>query len=177
METLHAVMPVNITGENDAGENLQTLMNALFGKRLTYSYAVGGPARTGAAEGVLTGGNLSILYSLMGSVSLPDTAGRILFLEDVDEYLYHIDRMMVALKRAGTLDRLKGLIIGGMSKMNDNAVPFGKTAEEIIADHVKEYAYPVCYHFPAGHQELNLALILGRKVNLTVGSQVELAFY
>ena len=112
----------------------------------------------------------------MGTVSEPDTAGKILFLEDVDEYLYHVDRMMMNLRRAGKLEKLNGLIVGGMNKMNDNAVPFGKMANEIIADVVKEYKYPVCYDFPAGHLEPNLALILGRNVTLRVGKEVELVF-
>ena len=169
-------MPVNIRGDKQ-DENLQTMVNALFGKRITYSFAKSGLSREGHAEGVLIGGNLSILYSLTGSASEPDTAGKILFLEDVDEYLYHIDRMMISLKRAGKLGKLKGLIIGGMSRMNDNTIPFGKTANEIIADLVREYNFPVCYDFPAGHQDTNLALIMGRKVSFTVDKEVRLSFY
>lgn len=176
VETLHAAMPVNIkAGTPD--ESLHTLMNALFGKRIAYSYAKPPLSREGRTAGDLTGGNLSVLYSLLGSASDVDTAGKILFIEDVDEYLYHIDRMMVALKRAGKLDGLNGLIVGGMTRMNDNTIPFGKTANEIIADAVKEYNYPVCFDFPAGHIETNLALILGRKVSLSVGKEVELFFY
>jgi len=176
IETLHAAMPVNMQGENK-GETMQTMMNALFGKRITYSYPKPGLAREGRSEGVLVGGNLSILFSLMGSVSEPDMAGKILFLEDVDEYLYHVDRMMMNLKRAGKLDNLKGLIVGGMTGMKDNAIPFGKTAGEIIADAVKDYTFPVCFDFPAGHQDTNLALILGRKVSFSVDKEVELSFY
>lgn len=176
IETLHASMPINIKSESQ-DETLQSMVNALFGKRITYSHPRSGPSREGKAEGMLIGGNLSILYSLMGTVSEPDTAGKILFLEDVEEYLYHIDRMMMNLKRAGKLDKLNGLIIGGMSKMNDNTVPFGKTAIGIIADVVKEYKFPVCFDFPAGHLDTNLALIMGRKVRFTVGNEVELEFY
>ena len=102
--------------------------------------------------------------------------GKILFLEDVDEYLYHIDRMMMNLKRSGKLGKLAGLIVGSMTKMRDNEVPFGKTAEGIIADAVAEYAYPVCFNFPAGHQEDNRALILGREVTLKVNDEVRLSF-
>jgi muramoyltetrapeptide carboxypeptidase len=176
IETLHAAMPVNIKGENQ-DETLQTMVNALFGKRITYSFPTSGLSREGKAEGVLVGGNLSILYSLMGSVSEPDTSGKILFLEDVDEYLYHIDRMMMNLKRAGKLENLKGLIVGGMTKMNDNAIPFGKTANEIISEAVQAYKFPVCFDFPAGHLDTNLALILGRKVSFMVDKEVELSFY
>ncbi len=175
-ETLHAAMPVNFRGEH-RDETKETLVNALFGKRICYSYPRPFLSRDGQAEGELTGGNLSILHSLMGSASEPDTAGKILFLEDVDEYLYHIDRMMMTMKRAGKLDHLKGLIVGGMTGMNDNPIPFGKNANEIIADAVKEYPFPVCFNFPAGHLDTNLALIMGRKVSLTVGQEVELSFY
>jgi muramoyltetrapeptide carboxypeptidase len=157
-------------------ESLQTMMDALTGKRLSYTLNKSLLSREGNTEGLLIGGNLSILSNLMGTVSEPDNSGKILFLEDVDEYLYHIDRMMMNLKRAGKLEKLKGLIVGGMTKMNDNAIPFGKSANEIIADIVKEYKYPVCYDFQAGHLEPNLALILGRNVNLMVGKTVELEF-
>ena len=176
IETLHAIMPVNITVDDAPDDAQETLRNALFGKIKSYSYPSTPLCRTGQSEGILTGGNLSILYSLMGSVSEIDTAGKILFLEDVDEYLYHIDRMMMNLKRAGKLAKLKGLIVGGMEKMNDNTIPYGKTANEIIMDAVAEYKYPVCFDFPSGHGENNLALILGRNVRLSVGAEVELAF-
>jgi muramoyltetrapeptide carboxypeptidase len=176
IETLHAVMPINITTDETTNDAQETLKNALFGKIRSYSYPATPLARAGETEGVLTGGNLSILYSLMGSVSEIDTTGKILFLEDVDEYLYHIDRMMIGLKRAGKLSKLKGLIVGGMERMNDNNIPYGRTANEIIADAVAEYKYPVCFDFPSGHGENNLALILGRKVKLNVGNEVELDF-
>ncbi|HRP60255.1 MAG TPA: LD-carboxypeptidase, partial [Vicingus sp.] len=124
--------------------------------------------RLGEATGELVGGNLSIIYSLTGTPSQLDTKGKILFLEDLDEYLYHIDRMMMNLKRAGMLTNLKGLIVGGMSDMKDNTVPFGKSALEIIFDAVKEYHYPVCFDFPAGHVNDNRSLIMGSEVNLMI---------
>jgi muramoyltetrapeptide carboxypeptidase len=176
IETIHAIMPVNITSDEIPSDAQETLRNALFGKIRSYTYPVTPLSRAGETEGVLTGGNLSILYSLMGSVSETDTTGKILFLEDVDEYLYHIDRMMMNLKRVGKLSKLKGLIIGSMDRMNDNTIPYGLTANEIIANAVAEYNYPVCYDFPAGHGETNLALIMGRNVKLKVGSEVELIF-
>ena len=114
----------------------------------------------------MVGGNLSILYSLAGTNSDISTKGKILFIEDLDEYLYHIDRMMMNLKRGGKLAGLKGLVVGGMSDMNDNHIPFGKTAEETIWDAVKEYDFPVVMNFPAGHQEPNQALYLGREVQI-----------
>lgn len=168
IETIHSIMPVQLQKLGGESEAAKTLIKALKGDRLEYKCPAHELNRKGNAEGILVGGNLSILYSLLGSVSDIDTAGKILFLEDIDEYLYHIDRVMMALKRAGKLDRLKGLVIGGMSDMKDNAIPFGKTAEEIITDAVKEYDYPVCFNFPAGHIDDNCAVYLGRGVKLSV---------
>ncbi len=168
VETIHSIMPVQLKklgGESDAAK---TLVKSLKGEGLNYQFPVHPLNRSGNAEAVIVGGNLSILYSLLGSVSDIDTAGKILFLEDIDEYLYHIDRMMMAMKRAGKLDKLKGLVIGGMSDMKDNTIPFGKNAEEIIVDAVKEYNFPVCFNFPAGHIDTNCAIYLGRKVKLEV---------
>ncbi len=176
IETLHAPMPVNIKGDQP-DDSLQTMINALFGKRIAYTVPRAPLSTEGRAEGVITGGNLSVLCSLMGTSSEMDTTGKILFIEDLDEYLYHIDRMMMNLKRAGKLEKLKGLIVGGMTKMHDNAIPFGMSAQEIVADAVAEYHYPVCFDFPAGHLDTNLALILGRKAKLTVGEEVQLSFY
>ena len=176
IETLHATMPINITSDTIVTDSLETLRSALFGKTVSYRFPKNSLSRAGEAESILTGGNLSILYSLMGSASEVETAGKILFLEDVDEYLYHIDRMMIMLKRAGKLDKIKGLIIGSMDRMNDNTNPFGKTANEIIADATQEYNYPVCYNFLAGHGETNLAMILGRRVKFIVDNEVSLIF-
>lgn len=172
-ETLHAIMPVNIPSEEAKDDSLETLRNALSGAAIHYHMKNGAHSREGNAEGELTGGNLSILYSLMGTPSEPETDGKILFLEDVDEYLYHIDRMIMNLKRAGKLAGLKGLIIGGMDRMRDNDIPFGKTAQEIIWEAIGEYSYPVCMDFPAGHGAGNLALIFGRNVALRVGKETE----
>jgi muramoyltetrapeptide carboxypeptidase len=176
IETLHATMPYNIASEDIVNDTLETLHSALEGRKLSYILPLTSLARAGAGEGPLVGGNLSILYSLLGSSSAPDTDGKILFLEEVDEYLYHIDRMMMALNRAGKLRNLKGLIVGGMEKMNDNTIPFGKTANQIIAGAVEEYNYPVCFNFPSGHGTNNLALILGRNVKLTIDKEVKLSF-
>lgn len=175
VETLHATMPVHMASETP-NNAVETMLNALFGYRISYLFKKTTLSREGDAEGIMIGGNLSILYSLTGSASDIDTQGKILFLEDVDEYLYHIDRMMMNLKRAGKLEKLKGLVIGSMSRMNDNTVPFGKTPGEIISDAVKDYKYPVCFDFPAGHLDNNMALIMGRKVKLTVDSEIKLSF-
>lgn len=166
IETLHATMPVNFAGNTD--EALNGLFDVLNGNFPDYSLTNHPLNRQGSSNGILTGGNLSVLYSLCGSLSFPETENKILFLEDLDEYLYHVDRMMTALKRAGVLKNLAGLIVGGMTRMNDNEIPFGKTAEEIIREAVDEYDYPVCFGFPAGHIFDNRPLIMGAEVEMKV---------
>ena len=176
IETLHAIMPVNFPKNGIENQSLISLRQALLNNKINYSLSAHPLNRVGKAEGIVVGGNLSILYSLSGTASSIDTDGKILFIEDLDEYLYHIDRMMINLKRSGKLANLAGLIVGGMSDMNDNTIPYGRTAEEIISEAVADYMYPVCFQFPAGHQEDNRALILGRKAILTVNETVELEF-
>ncbi len=163
--TLHATMPVNF-GKNE--EATATLRGALFGESLQYTMVSHPLNRCGNCGGEIVGGNLSLIYALCGSKSDIDTEGKILFLEDLDEYLYHIDRMLQNLKRSGKLEGLKGLIVGGMSDMKDNTIPFGKTAEEIIRETVNDYNYPLCFGFPAGHIDRNMALIFGKEAVLHV---------
>ena len=163
--SIHGTMAFQFTKHEQATESLRKV---LFGEQQEYEADFHKLNRTGEAKGEIVGGNLSLLYALSGSLSDIDTKGKILFIEDLDEYLYHIDRMMLQLKRSGKLKNLKGLIVGGMSDMKDNAVPFGKTAEEIIWDAVKEYKYPVCFNFPAGHIDKNLAFYIGKKAELKV---------
>ncbi|PJA09573.1 MAG: LD-carboxypeptidase [Flavobacteriales bacterium CG_4_10_14_0_2_um_filter_32_8] len=174
IQTLHATMPINFS--TNSVESLQSLKNALFGEKLSYQFDTHLLNRKGEAAGELVGGNLSIIYSLTGSVSQLDTKNKILFIEDLDEYLYHIDRMMMNLKRVGMLKNLSGLIVGGMTAMKDNTIPYGKTAEEIILDAVKEYDYPVCFGFEAGHISTNLALKMGATVKLKVAEICTLKF-
>lgn len=177
VETLHSPMAFNLPKATHAVK--EKIKGVLFGEKLAYEVEeniLSDLNRKGDGSGELVGGNLSILYSLLGSSSSMDTAGKILFLEDLDEYLYHIDRMMVALKRAGKLYKLAGLVVGGMNDMKDNKVRFNKTAEEIISEAVSEYGYPVLYGFPAGHIRNNFPLILGRKVSLHVGDDSSLVF-
>jgi muramoyltetrapeptide carboxypeptidase len=173
IETMHGTMPVNFMRDAESAESLR---KALFGEQLKYSWQTHPLNRRGKAQGMLVGGNLSLLYAMNGSASDLDTDNKILFLEDLDEYLYHIDRMMLNLKRSGKLKSLSGLIVGGMTAMKDNAIPFGKSAEEIILDAVKEYDYPITFGLPAGHTDKNLALILGRKVSLKVSGDSALEF-
>jgi len=167
VESLHATMPINFpTNTTDA---LQSLKDALFGNKLEYTFPAHPLNIPGTMQGRVIGGNLSLLYSLLGTRTMLLQTGAILFLEDLDEYLYHIDRMMMALKRAGKLQGLAGIIVGGMTDMKDNAVPYGKTAEEIIAEHVSGMGYPVAYGFPAGHIPDNRAIIMGAEARVTVG--------
>lgn len=169
--TLHATMPVNCNEITSASGTWQQLKVIFNNKPLEYMESSHAFNKPGVSEGELVGGNLSVLFSLRGTFCDIDTDGKILFLEDLDEYLYHIDRMMMNLKLGGKLKNLKGLIIGGMTEMKDNTIPFGKTAYEIVADAVKDYNYPVMYDFPAGHCEPNLPLIFGRNVQIEVNAE------
>ena len=165
---LHSVMPITIKKETADNPYTQSLLSALRGEMLHYEFDPNASNRSGQAEGVLVGGNLSIIYSLLGSSSDLDTDGKILFIEDTDEYLYHIDRMMRALKRAGKLDHLKGLVVGCMNKLHDNDIPLGQNIQEIILSVCEEYDFPICFDFPAGHGGRNFALPLGRTAKLEV---------
>ncbi|CAM3729800.1 LD-carboxypeptidase [Mucilaginibacter galii] len=175
LQTIHGQMPVNIP--DATGPSLETLRKALFGQELTYEIAPHPLNRTGHAEGVLIGGNLAILLSLSGSVSDYHYDGKILFMEDVGEYLYSIDRMLYTLKRAGKLKNLAGLIVGGFTDLKDNDIPFGQTAQEIIRAIVEEYDYPVCFDFPAGHVRDNWALVMGMGVNLSITYELSILKY
>ncbi|MCS6934377.1 MAG: LD-carboxypeptidase [Chitinophagales bacterium] len=168
IQTLHAPMPFNFA--TATAESLEALRSELFGIKKEFEVPPHPLNRLGSAGGVLTGGNLSILYSITGTHSVFNTCGKLLFLEDLDEYLYHVDRMMMNLKRSGKLRDLAGVIVGSFTEMKDNKVPFGCTAEEIIAEHLSEYDYPVCFGFPAGHIPDNRALVMGRRYQLTVSA-------
>lgn len=161
--SIHGIMPVSSKATEEAKESLR---KALFGEPLEYTVPCDTMNRYGKAKGELVGGNLSILFSLLGSPSAVNCDDKILFIEDLDEYLYHIDRMMMNLKRNGCLESLKGIIVGGMTKMHDNEIPWGMNALEIIDDVTKKYNIPIIYNFPAGHMADNHALILGKQVTL-----------
>lgn len=171
VKTIHGIMPFNFLKDASENESIKSLKKALFGEKLVYEIEVVDLNKLGKSEGELIGGNLSVLYSLAGTEFDINTDGKILFIEDLDEYLYHIDRMMMNLKHGGKLKNLKALMVGGMSDMNDNIVPYGKSANEIILDAVQEYDYPVCFGFPSGHLEMNLALILGSLIKFDVNNQ------
>ena len=173
--TLHAIMPFSVPkATNNAKE---TLYKALFGTSYNFQITSDSYNKKGKSEGLLVGGNLSIIYSLLGSVSSIDTSGKILYLEDLDEYLYHIDRMFYNLKRNGYFNHLNGLIIGGMTDMHDNSIPFGFDVKQIVTDLLQEYDFPVCFDFPAGHLPDNRALKLGTKISLEVKKEETIINY
>ena len=165
-ETLHAMMAISAPSATTAAK--ESLRKVLFGEKLLYTIPHHDFNKLGQAKGELVGGNLSVLYSIQGSVSEVDFKDKILFLEDLDEYLYHIDRMMTNLKRNGSLKNVRGIIIGGMTSMNDNDIAWGKNALEIIQEAVKDLNIPVAYNFPGGHIKDNRALIMGGIITLEV---------
>ena len=167
--TIHGAMPITV-GKASV-ESIESLRKSLFGESLNYEIPFDAANRLGNTKGEIVGGNLSILYSLMGSNAQIDCKGKILFIEDLDEYLYHIDRMMMSLKRCGCFDGLNGLIVGTMTKMKDNDIPWGKNANQIIEDVTKGYSFPVLYNFPAGHFRDNRALIFGKQVSLELNKE------
>ena len=160
-------MPVNVhDGEFQSAAN-QSLLAALQGKPLCYELPAHPFNRPASVEAPVVGGNISMLYSLLGSPSDLDTEGKILFLEDLDEYLYHIDRMMANLDRNGKLRSIAALLVGHLSEMHDNTIPFGKNAEEIVAEYAYKYNFPCFFNFPAGHLPDNRAIRMGQPMRIT----------
>ena len=166
--SIHGVMPVLF--HQPGGElALETLRQALFGEPFQpINVAPHLLNRPGIATGALVGGNLSLLQTITGTPSQASFAGRILFLEDLDEYLYHIDRMLLHLHRSGQLAGVAGLVVGHFSAMRDNTIPFGSTALESIDHYARQYSFPVAYGFPVGHEADNRALVVGQTATLTV---------
>ena len=174
LPTLHATMPVNFPTDGSPCPATESLRHALFGTPQDIAWGAHPLDRKGTVQGVAVGGNLSILYSLLGSRSQVDTRGKILLIEDLDEYLYHIDRMMQALRRAGMLDGLAGLVVGALSDMHDNTIAWGHTAEEIVAEAVADHNYPVAFNAPIGHiGTANQAITLGIPLTLTIETNGE----
>jgi muramoyltetrapeptide carboxypeptidase len=173
--SLHSIMPFTVP--NAPEEVKDTLRKALFGETISYTIPSKSHDVKGTASGELIGGNISILYSLLGSKSAIDTKDKILFIEDLDEYLYHIDRMMYNLKRNGYFENVKGIIVGSMTDMHDNEIPFGQNEVQIITEIAKENRIPIAFQFPAGHQSDNRTLILGQQVVFEVNEkEIKLKF-
>jgi muramoyltetrapeptide carboxypeptidase len=168
ISSLHAPMAGAFNEDGYKNEYVLSLKNALEGKKLKYSCSIHEFNRKGEAIGELVGGNLALLAHLVGTDSDIKTRGRILFIEDIGEYLYNIDRMLYQLKRSGKLSRLAGLIVGGFTDLKDTERPFGETAYEIIRDIIKDYDYPVCFDFPVSHTDKNYALKIGVGYKLKV---------
>jgi len=174
--TIHSKMCNSFPDDWTKAEPIQistinSIKQTLMGEVMSYSAPISLSNRFGKAEGKLIGGNLSILQNMAATKSDIETKGKILFVEDTDEYLYSIDRMFWNLKRTGKLDKLAGLIIGGFKLKPDTAGDeFGKTIYEIVMEKVKEYEYPVCFDFPVGHQRANFALKCNVKHVLNIGA-------
>ena len=168
-KSIHGIMPISLAKASK--EAIESLRLSLFGQPLQYAIDPHPMNRLGKATCEVVGGNLSILYSLLGSPSAIDCKDKILYIEDLDEYLYHIDRMMMNLKRNGCLESLKGIIVGSMTDMKDNDIPWGKNALEIVQDVTKHYNIPMVFNFPAGHIHDNRALILGNNVTINVNEK------
>ncbi len=168
--SIHAPMAAAFNDGENKNQYIQSLCDALMGRKATYSCQGNIYNQKGKASGILTGGNLSLLAHICGSSSDINTEKKILFIEDVGEYIYNVDRMLYQLKRSGKLDDLAGLIIGKFTDMKDTTIPFGQTTEEVIYNIIKEYDYPVCFEFPVSHDKENYALKIGVKYELTVSA-------
>ncbi|WP_139925555.1 LD-carboxypeptidase [Hymenobacter sp. DG01] len=166
-QSIHGVMPL-LFHQEEGAESVESLRKTLFGEALRYTLPAHPLNQLGTATGELIGGNLSLLQTLTGTASDCPTDGRILFLEDIDEYLYAIDRMMLHLDRTGKLRNLTGLLVGHFTNPQDNAVPYGQTPNEIIQHYAGKYGFPIAHGFPVGHEPQNMALIVGRQARLSV---------
>ncbi len=171
-ESLHALMCVSLTQDiTEVQESVDTFKAALFGNPPNYDLEGSKYNREGEASGQLIGGNLTILHTMLGSDTSIDTSGKILFIEEIGEYKYHIDRMLQSMKRAGYFENLNGLVVGDMSKLRKNTTLWGTSVEQLILDALAEYDFPIAFNMPAGHEDDNRALVLGRTVELKVGKE------
>jgi muramoyltetrapeptide carboxypeptidase len=169
--SLHSPMAAAFNDDEYKNEYVQSLKLALEGKKAKYVCEITPYNNLGTATGKLAGGNLSLISHLIGTRSDIDTTGKILFIEEVGEYIYNIDRMLYQLSRSGKLDKLAGLIIGGFTESKDTTIPFGKDVQEVIYEVVKLYKYPICFQFPVGHSRENYALKIGVDYQLHVGKK------
>ncbi|MEA1784983.1 LD-carboxypeptidase [Arenibacter sp. GZD96] len=169
VETIHAMMCTSLSDDPEEIQyTIDTFKDAIFGEPLAYTLKGSPYNKPGTVSGPLVGGNLTLLHTMLGSDTSIDISGKILFIEEIGEYAYHIDRMLQSLKRAGYFENCKGIVVGDITKVRKNTTEFGRTIEEIILDAVADYDFPVAFNMPAGHEKDNRALILGRTVQLLV---------
>ncbi len=169
VQSLHAMMCVSLPkDESEIEQTIATFKKAIFGETLSYTLQGSNYNQVGEVAAPIVGGNLTILHTMLGSKTSIDTSGKILFIEEIGEYKYHIDRMLQSLKRAGYFDQCKGVIVGDMSKLRKNTTLWGTSIEQLILDALADYDFPIAFNMPAGHEEDNRALILGRKATLKV---------
>ncbi|MFD1016864.1 S66 peptidase family protein [Winogradskyella rapida] len=169
-QSLHALMCVSLPKDiTEIKETVATFKSTIFGQPVDYTLKGSSYNREGEASGVLVGGNLTILHTMLGSKESIDTSGKILFIEEIGEYKYHVDRMLQSMKRAGYFENLSGLVVGDMTKMRKNTTLWGTSVEQLILDALSEYDFPITFHMPAGHEKDNRALVLGKEVKLVVG--------
>ncbi|WP_304140594.1 LD-carboxypeptidase [Mesoflavibacter zeaxanthinifaciens] len=169
VQSLHAMMCVSLPkDESEIEQTIATFKKAIFGETLSYTLQGSNYNQVGEVTAPIVGGNLTILHTMLGSKTSIDTSGKILFIEEIGEYKYHIDRMLQSLKRAGYFDHCKGVIVGDMSKLRKNTTLWGTSIEQLILDALADYDFPIAFNMPAGHEEDNRALILGRNATLKV---------
>ncbi|MGQ1891770.1 S66 peptidase family protein [Thermophagus sp. OGC60D27] len=175
--SVHGPMPVNLPDDPTVGAEWDSLLGLLQGHDMVYHTDPNRFNRAGTAAGQLVGGNLSLLSALIGSAYDFDPRGKILFIEEVGEQIYHLDRMMYHLKLSKKLEYLSGLIVGHLTEMNEGTIPFGYSAQEVIREMVEHYDYPVLFDFPAGHESPNEPILLGAHVHLQVADNGGLLVY
>jgi len=177
-QSLHALMCVSLTKDlSEIESSISTFKSALFGSPEDYTLLGSDYNKVGRATGELVGGNLTMLHTMLGSKTSIDTSGKILFIEEIGEYKYHIDRMLQSLKRAGYFDNCEGLIVGDMSKMRKNTTLWGSSIEQLVLDALSEYDFPIAFNMPAGHEKENKALVLGSIIELKVEKGKSLITY
>ncbi len=169
-ESIHAMMCTSLQDDlSTIKETLSTFKDAIFGKSLSYTIQGSKYNKTGNASAPIVGGNLTMLHTMLGSKTSIDTSGKILFIEEIGEYKYHIDRMLQSLKRAGYFKNCKGVIVGDMTKLRKNTTLWGVSIEQLILDALSDYNFPIAFNMPAGHEKDNRAMIIGRTIQLNVG--------
>jgi len=174
--SIHGIMPI-LFSKPEAVESIESLRKALFGIPQPLTVDLHSSNRNGKGTGQLIGGNLSLILDSMGTTTEPDLDGKILVIEEVDEYLYKIDRMMVQLRRAGKLSNLNGLIVGHMTDVKDTSLKFGEAVHDIVKNHTSSFQFPIAFQFPLGHECPNLAWIHGANAQLEVTSSQSILTY